>query len=48
MIFRPEGLIPSARRRREFHEVEEEQGLEEGALDVIPGAPGFEEEIRVE
>jgi ABC-type branched-subunit amino acid transport system permease subunit len=47
MIFRPEGLIPSARRRREFHAVEEE-GMEEGALDVIPGAPGFEEEIRVE
>ncbi len=48
MIFRPEGLIPSARRRREFHQVEDEGGLEEGALDVIPGAPGFELEIRVE
>jgi len=48
MIFRPEGLIPSARRRRELHHVEEEGGLEEGALDVIPGAPGFETEIRVE
>ena len=48
MIFRPEGLIPSARRRREFHQVEDEGGLEEGALDVIPGAPGFESEIRVE
>ncbi len=47
MIFRPEGLIPSARRRREFHEVEEE-GVEIGALDVIPGAPGFEEEVHVE
>ena len=47
MIFRPEGLIPSARRRREFHEVEEE-GVELGALDVVPGAPGFEEEVRVE
>jgi ABC-type branched-subunit amino acid transport system permease subunit len=47
MIFRPEGLIPSARRRREFHEVEEE-GVEVGALDVVPGAPGFEEEVRVE
>jgi ABC-type branched-subunit amino acid transport system permease subunit len=47
MIFRPEGLIPSARRRREFHAVEEE-GVEVGALDVVPGAPGFEEEVRVE
>jgi ABC-type branched-subunit amino acid transport system permease subunit len=47
MIFRPEGLIPSARRRREFHEVEEE-GVEMGALDVVPGAPGFEEEVHVE
>ncbi len=47
MIFRPEGLIPSARRRREFHEVEEE-GVEVGALDVIPGAPGFESEVHVE
>ncbi len=51
MIYRPEGLIPSARRRREFHEVEEEKaegGAVVGALDVVPGAPGFEEEIRVE
>ena len=48
MIFRPEGLIPSARRRRELRHVEDEGGLEEGAMDVIPGAPGFEEEIRVE
>jgi ABC-type branched-subunit amino acid transport system permease subunit len=47
MIFRPEGLIPSARRRREFHQVEEE-GVEVGALDVIPGAPGFESEVHVE
>jgi len=47
MIFRPEGLIPSARRRRELHHTEDE-GVEEGALDVIPGAPGFETEIRVE
>jgi ABC-type branched-subunit amino acid transport system permease subunit len=47
MIFRPEGLIPSARRRREFHQVEEE-GVEVGAMDVVPGAPGFEEEVRVE
>ena len=47
MIFRPEGLIPSARRRREFHQVEEE-GVEVGALDVMPGTPGFEEEVHVE
>lgn len=47
MIFRPEGLIPSARRRREFRQVEEE-GVEVGALDIVPGAPGFEEEVHVE
>ena len=47
MIFRPEGLIPSARRRRELHHTEDE-GVEVGSLDVIPGAPGFESEVRVE
>jgi ABC-type branched-subunit amino acid transport system permease subunit len=47
MIFRPEGLIPSARRRRELHHVEDEP-VEIGALDVPPGAPGFEDEVRVE
>ena len=47
MIFRPEGLIPSARRRRELRHTEDE-GMEVGALDVIPGAPGFESEVRVE
>ena len=47
MIFRPEGLIPSARRRRELHHTEEE-APEEGSLDVPPGAPGFESEIRVD
>ena len=47
MIFRPEGLIPSARRRRELRHTEDE-GVEVGALDVVPGAPGFESEIRVE
>lgn len=47
MIFRPEGLIPSARRRRELHHGnEEEVGV--GALDVPPGAPGFEAEVHVE
>jgi ABC-type branched-subunit amino acid transport system permease subunit len=47
MIFRPEGLIPSARRRRELHH-EVNEGPEEGALDVIPTAPGFETEVHVE
>ncbi len=47
MIYRPEGLIPSARRRRELHHTEDE-GVEVGSLDVIPGAPGFESEVRVE
>ncbi len=47
MIFRPEGLIPSARRRRELREAQDEE-VEADALDVIPGAPGFEEEVRVE
>ena len=47
MIFRPEGLIPSARRRRELHRTADE-GAEVGSLDVVPGAPGFESEVRVE
>lgn len=47
MIFRPEGLIPSARRRRELHHSEEE-GIEMGSLDAMPGMAGFEEEVRVE
>ncbi len=47
MIFRPEGLIPSARRRRELHAGADER-VEVGALDVVPGAPGFESEVRVE
>jgi ABC-type branched-subunit amino acid transport system permease subunit len=47
MIFRPEGLIPSARRRRELHVATDEQ-VELGALDVVPGAPGFESEVRIE
>src|SRR6266516_3859553 len=46
MIFRPEGLIPSARRRRELHHAEEE-GPGGDSLDVAPGAPGFETEVRV-
>jgi ABC-type branched-subunit amino acid transport system permease subunit len=47
MLFRPEGLIPSARRRRELHQHAEET-TEADALDEPPGAPGFEEEIHVE
>lgn len=47
MIFRPEGLIPSARRQRELHQNTEETA-EVGVLDEPPGTPGFEEEIRVE
>ncbi|MGI9059240.1 MAG: branched-chain amino acid ABC transporter permease [Ktedonobacteraceae bacterium] len=47
MIFRPEGLIPSARRRRELHHGNDEE-VEVGALDVPPGAPDFEAEVHVE
>jgi ABC-type branched-subunit amino acid transport system permease subunit len=47
MILRPEGLIPSARRRRELHAGNVEE-VEVGSLDVPPGAPGFESEVRVE
>ncbi len=46
MIFRPEGLIPSARRRRELHVGADEKAVV-GSLDVMPGAPGFEEEVRI-
>lgn len=47
MVFRPEGLIPSARRKRELHHGNDEE-VEVGSLDVVPGAPGFEEEVRVD
>lgn len=47
MVFRPEGLLPSARRKRELHQNTGEN-VEIGALDEPPGTPGFEEEIRVE
>jgi ABC-type branched-subunit amino acid transport system permease subunit len=47
MIFRPEGMIPSTRRRRELHRAESEEP-EVGSLDVVPGAPGFESEVHVE
>lgn len=49
MIFRPAGLIPSARRRRELTRApEEEAALELGSLDVTTTDPGFEAEIRIE
>ena len=47
MIFRPEGLIPSARRRRELHRVDEEE-VEMGSLDALPGTSSFEAEAHVE
>src|SRR5579883_2388038 len=47
MIFRPEGLIPSARRRRELHRAEGE-AAEVGSLDAPPGSAVFESEVRVE
>ncbi len=49
MIFRPEGLIPSARRKRELHK---DQAAAEpdvlDTLDVTPSDPAFEAEVRVE
>ncbi len=47
MIFRPEGLIPSARRRRELHHGNYEE-VEVGSLDVPPGSAEFEAEVRIE
>ncbi|HEU0001892.1 MAG TPA: branched-chain amino acid ABC transporter permease [Ktedonobacteraceae bacterium] len=47
MIFRPEGLIPSARRRRELQHGNNEE-VELGALDVPPGSAEFEAEVHVE
>ena len=47
MIFRPEGLIPSARRRRELQHGNNEE-VELGSLDVPPGSAEFEAEVRVE
>ncbi len=50
MIYRPEGLIPSARRRRELHQVDTdvEAAVDLGSLDPVPGSPGFESEVHVE
>ena len=47
MIFRPEGLIPSARRRRELHHVANE-GIEMGSLDPPSGSSDMEAEMHVE
>ncbi len=47
MIFRPEGLIPSARRRRELQHGNDE-AVEVGSLDAPPGSSEFEAEVRVE
>jgi len=47
MIFRPEGLIPSARRRRELHHTSAE-GIEVSSLDAPPGSPDLEAEMHVE
>lgn len=49
MIFRPEGLIPSARRKRELHEDQAEKEPDVlVSLDVVPSDPAFETEVRVE
>jgi ABC-type branched-subunit amino acid transport system permease subunit len=47
MIFRPEGLIPSARRRRELHHAAAD-GAEMSSLDAPPGSSDFEAETHVE
>ncbi len=47
MIFRPEGLIPSARRRRELHHVAAD-GAEMGSLDAPSGSSDLEAEMHVE
>jgi ABC-type branched-subunit amino acid transport system permease subunit len=51
MIFRPEGLIPSARRKRELHKPKNEHEDSEestGSLDEPPGSPAFEVGVHVE
>ena len=48
MIFRPEGLIPSARRKRELRENKEEEATVLDSLEVVPSDPSFETEVRVE
>jgi ABC-type branched-subunit amino acid transport system permease subunit len=39
MILRPEGLIPSARRRRELHSFEQRD--DEGAVEALDAPPGL-------
>ncbi len=47
MIFRPEGLIPSARRKRELHtSIDEPAVIDE--MEAPPGSPGFEAGMHVE
>jgi len=48
MIFRPEGLIPSARRRRELHRGSDADAVELGSLDETPGSTEFQDEVRVD
>lgn len=51
MIFRPEGLIPSARRQRELHKPKnepEESSVGLGTLDEPPGSAEFGAEVHVE
>jgi ABC-type branched-subunit amino acid transport system permease subunit len=48
MLFRPEGLIPSARRRRELHHKKEDDIVELDALDEPVGAETLEAEMQVE
>lgn len=47
MIFRPEGIIPSVRRKRELHRAENE-AVEVTSLDATPGTAEFEAEVHVE
>jgi ABC-type branched-subunit amino acid transport system permease subunit len=48
MIYRPEGLLPSARRKRELHRPRAEEEEDLGALDEPPGSLSLESEMRVE
>jgi ABC-type branched-subunit amino acid transport system permease subunit len=48
MLYRPEGLWPSSRRKRELHHTENKPEEDVGALETAPGSPDFEQEVRVE
>jgi ABC-type branched-subunit amino acid transport system permease subunit len=49
IIFRPEGLIPQARRKRELHHTKQDDAEPEvGSLDALPGSDELEAELRVE